>query len=134
MATARKKDAEPELGTFEGRDVSAVKIVITKTGDGLSAGDGGRADHPASGRRRVHRALFRRAEDPFRRRQGRRRPDEPRIQILEATGATFVDRDLIGDAVEVMQERIEAHAEQLKIERDEAKGIFRLHAEDDDED
>ena len=133
MATARKKDAEPELGTFEGRDVSAVKIIITKTGDGLSAA---MAVEPTI----LHQGDVGYIVLSFVARKIRFDDDKDdadlttRIQILEATGATFVDRDLIGDAVEVMQERIEAHAEQLKIERDEAKGIFRLHAEDDDED
>jgi len=134
MATARKpKDTGSELGEFEGRPVGAIKIIVTKAGDGLSKAMDVEPTLLHQGD--VGYLVLSYVTNKIRFDPTSKDPDDEnvnRIQILEATGATFVDRDLIGDVVEVMQGRIADHAEELKIEREEAKGITRLHNVGDD--
>jgi hypothetical protein len=135
MAVNKPAPTEPDMGFFEGREVSGVKIIITKTGDGLSKAM--EVDPKILHQGDIGYIVLSYVTNKIRFDSPKDDEDETtaRIQILEATGATFVDRDLIGDVVEVMRDRIEAHAEELRIAKEEAKGVYRLHAEDDpDED
>ena len=132
-----RKPKDEGLGTFEGRSVSAIKIIITKAGDGLSKamavepkvlhqGDEGYLVLAYS----TSKIRF----DPIK--------DEDdlaeRVQILEATGATFVDRDLVGALVEEMRGRVETHEEEVKEAKrrakEEARGIFTFSMKDEDAD
>ena len=121
------KKKSSDLGEFEGKPVASIKIIITKTGDGLSKAmnvEPKVLHQGATGYIVLSYVANKIRFDPV--------PGEDeiievdRVQILEATGATFVDRDLIGDVVEVMRERIAAHEEKQARLREEAKGIKRF--------
>lgn len=130
----RAKKVDSPLGEFEGKAVEGIKIIITKTGDGLSQAMtvAPKLLHQGNTGYIVLSYVTNKIRfDPV-----KADKDDPdavlgthRIQILEATGATFVDRDLVGDIVEAMRDRI-------RKQKEEASGIFRLEdaAEDSNDD
>lgn len=120
-----KKQAEPEgLGDFEGRTVEAIKIIVTRAGDGLSEA------MPIAPMILHHEQegyivlKFRTTKIRFDPRKDDTGVD--RVQILEASAAAFIDEDLVGATLSEMQERIRAYQAAQKKQRDEAKGIFTL--------
>lgn len=139
-AAVAPPEPEPEtLGEFEGRPVSSVKIIITKTGDGLSKamsvaptvlhqGDVGYIVLS------YVTTKIRFDPSPSVDEDEELQISADRIQILEATGATFVDRDLIGDVVETMTARVKEYEAEQKRQRDERKGILSLPFRGDPED
>lgn len=132
MAT-RKGPVEPVgLGEFEGKEIDAIKVIVQKTGDGLSKamdvepkilhqGDTG------------YIVIAYRAEkirfDPSK--DAEEKTD--RVQILVAEGATFVDADLVGNVVTEMRERIKVYEDEERKRKEEEKGIFRFEDEGNEE-
>lgn len=135
---------EEELGTFEGHPVERVKIIVTKTGDGLSEAMEVEPHILTQGDTGFVVLAFKTSKIRFdlTKRKGEDEDEGPitvdRIQILEATGATFVDRDLVGDVVDKMRQRIaELRAEEARRKAEE-RGEFSFDSlegpEDDDKD
>ncbi len=121
-----------DLGEFEGRPVRAIKVIITKAGDGLSKA---MAVEPTILHQedegylvlsyRVTKIRF----DPVTDEDGN--VDEvDRVQILEAQGATLIDDELGQDMIQGMQARIAEHDAEVKRLKDEAKGIFTFPEEE----
>jgi len=130
----RAKKVDSPLGEFEGKAVEGIKIIITKTGDGLSQAM--TVEPKLLHQGNTGYIVLSYVTNKIRFDPTKPDKDDPeavlgthRIQILEATGATFVDRDLVGDVVEAMRDRI-------RKQKEEASGIFRLEdaAEDSNDD
>ncbi len=131
---AVQETADDGLGEFEGRPISAIKIIITRTGDGLSKAMTVAPKILHQGESGYIVLSYQTAKirfDPAEDEDGE--PVAERVQILVADGATFVDRDLVGDVVDTMRERIAEREARIKREKDEAKGIFTFDGLADDE-
>lgn len=121
----------PSLGDFEGRPIEGIKVIVTKAGDGLS-------DAMAVGPKVLHQGdegvlvlRFKTTKirfDP--RKPGKEEEADDcgvyRVQILEAGSATFIDEDLVGDALEEQEKRLAVYRDEQRRLADEKKGIFRL--------
>jgi uncharacterized small protein (DUF1192 family) len=124
---------EGPLGSFEGKVIEGVKIIVTRAGDGLS-------DAMPVAPHILHQDDEGYLVIKFKTTKIRFDPVKPgkdeypyelgvdRVQILEATAATFVDDDLVAGVVAEMQERISVYQAEQKRKKDEAKGIFTFDA------
>lgn len=115
------KTKGPNLGKFEGRTIEAVEVILRKTGDGLSTpmkadpkllsiGDEGYIVYKYR-MVDVHHPAVNRAQ-----------PDQgglKRIQVLDATAATFIDDDMVEQAIADQEIRNERWLE-------EQAGVSRL--------
>src|ERR1019366_6811754 len=110
-----------KIGTFEGRTITHVNIIVQKTGDGLSKAMTVEPTILKQGDEGYVVMAFKTTKIRF-----DSVKDEPRsavrVQILEATGATFADPDLVKKIVDEMTERIAEKAEADKIAAEEARG------------
>lgn len=102
-----------ELTPFDGRPVETLAAIITKTGDGLSeALEVSPVESHIGERKTVAIDVFLKKVrfDPIKDSESLKR-----VEIWEAEGATFVDRSVVGEALDEQARKIE-----------EAKGVQRL--------
>jgi hypothetical protein len=105
------------LTPFDGREVTGLSAIITKTGDGLSdALEVDPVESHIGSRRTVALDVYLKKVrfDPIKDTTLLRR-----VEIWEAEGATFVDRAVVSEALDAMAQRIE-----------EARGVQRLPLDD----
>jgi hypothetical protein len=127
---ARAKSA---LGKFEGRDVAAIKIIITKAGDGLSKAMAVEPKVLHQGDQGYLVLSYTTSKIRFDPSKGEEESTD-RVQILEATGATFADRDLVGEIIDQMAARVAEHEEKERIAKEQSRGVFTFDATAEDDD
>lgn len=125
------KEKNP-LGTFEGRDVVAVEVIVRKTGDGLSetvktepkliyVGDEG------------YIVFAYKSVDIHHRAHDRKEPSVGgviRVQVLDAGTSTFIDADVVVEAVRAQAEKNQRFREQQQGTQRIEDGLLLMDHDD----
>jgi hypothetical protein len=120
-------DSTPALTPFEGTPVNVATVEIPNASGGLNDGlalDPAEFHHGATGVLIIEFEVTKVRFDPTK--KGEPEQGLTRAHVLSATGAAFIDRDLVGDVLDQQAARIADHKAKLEAEKELAKGVKRL--------